>query len=167
MKIINLTQGFSTIVDDDDYKLLSKFKWMAFVCEHTVYAARKTYINKKNRHFFMHRFILGLGNDGSDKSIEVDHINGSGLDNRKVNLRPCTSQQNKFNKRNRSDNKSGYKGVSWFQKRNRWISQIQMSGRNMMIGRFKDKIEAAKSYDNKARELFGDFARTNFPLEVK
>lgn len=159
MKVINLTKGFTAIVDDCDYEIVSKFKWRALVCQHTIYAYGRIKINKEIIPILMHRFILGLGNDDV---FEVDHINGNGLDNRRLNLRPCTSQQNKRNMKRRSDNTSGFKGVTWNIERKRWISQIGINGTTKRIGRFKNKIEAANAYDKKAKEIFGEFARPNF-----
>jgi len=160
MKSIALSKGYEAIVDDCDYLVLSKMKWHVVVCPYNlVYAVRRQKINGKIINIMMHRFILGLiGN----KKFQVDHINGNGLDNRRSNLRPCTDQQNKFNMKKRSDNTSGYKGVSWLPDRKRWQAQIQINKKNSRIGRFLSKVEAANAYDKRAVELFGEFAKLNF-----
>jgi len=115
-----------------------------------------TWINGK--YTFMHRYILGAP---SDK--QVDHINGSGIDNRRDNIRLCTKAQNAHNSRTPKDNKSGYKGVFWDERISKWVSQIGFGGELIRIGYFTDIIKAAQAYDDKARELFGEFARPNLP----
>ena len=93
---------------------------------------------------------------------EVDHIDTIRSNNKIENLRPATSSQNSQNNSKRSDNTSGYKGVSWNKKRKSWKVQIQKNYVNMIVGHFEDLIMAAEAYDKKAKELFGEFARTNF-----
>jgi len=168
VKQIPLTRGFTAFVDDADYELLSKFKWFALVCSNTVYAARHVHVRydggKKNgKHIYktvmMHRFILGLGNQ---KSIQVDHRNGSGIDNRRENLRPCTCSQNLANKKMQSNNTSGSTGVYWSKRRNRWIAEIKFRGKKTHIGQFSNMADATMAYREKSKEVFGEFARTNF-----
>lgn len=95
----------------------------------------------------------------------VDHINGDTLDNRLVNLRVCTNAENIRNSRKRASSGSSYKGVSRIKGTERWRAQIMVNGRKMNLGSFRDEQAAARRYDEKARELHGDFARCNFPTE--
>ena len=106
----------------------------------------------------MHRFIM------KPKSNEyVDHINGDKLDNRKENLRICTKKENQRNQKVRKDNTSGYKGVALMAGKY-WRAYITSGGsRQKHLGNFKTKEEAARAYDEKAKEYFGEFARLNFP----
>src|SRR5690606_17080128 len=99
----------------------------------------------------MHRQIL-------ETHDEVDHINRNPLDNRKANLRPATSQQNKGNQRKRSTNTSGYKGVTWVKRRGNWMVRVG----KRFVGYFDCPVEAAKAYDVAAEEYFGEYAATNF-----
>ena len=93
---------------------------------------------------------------------EIDHINGDGLDNRLVNLRPVTSHQNHAN-RHKIWGVSRYKGVNRSaSKRNPWRAEIQVKGRSIYLGVFPSQEAAARAYDAAAREHFGEFARTNF-----
>jgi hypothetical protein len=92
----------------------------------------------------------------------VDHINGDILDNRKENLRVATPQQNNMNRRPRNT----YKGITWDRSRNKWNASIQLAGKSINLGRFKDPVEAAKAYDQAAWEYFGEFAYLNFPKET-
>jgi hypothetical protein len=90
---------------------------------------------------------------------EIDHINGNGRDNRIVNLREATTSQNGFNRGLRSDNTSGYKGISWNKKSSQWLAHIGYRGKIVHLGLF-DTIEEAKTVrDEAARRLHGTFAR--------
>jgi hypothetical protein len=104
----------------------------------------------------MHRVIAGTAGH-----LQTDHKDGDGLNNRRSNLRPCTSAQNKANVGLRSDNRSGFRGVSRNAQDNCWIARIQ--GRH--IGVFRDAVDAARAYDDAARKAFGEFAHLNFPDE--
>ncbi len=105
----------------------------------------------------MHRLILNAP-DG----IQVDHVNRNRLDNRRSNLRIATDLQNHFNTVKRSHNTTGYKGVSRYHKLDRWYARIALHGKVYYLGIHNSPEEAARAYDAKARELFGEFAWTNF-----
>lgn len=92
----------------------------------------------------------------------TDHINGNRLDNRRYNLRECTSKENNVNRGSKKNVTSQYKGVSFDTSRNKWISSIQINKRTKHIGRFDNEIECAKAYDKKSKEIYGEFARLNF-----
>lgn len=96
----------------------------------------------------------------AQKNEVVDHINHDTLDNRRCNLRVCTNQQNSMNQRPQAGKSSKYKGVS---KTIKYQASISYNGKSIHLGVFDDEIEAAKAYDVKAKELFGEFAYLNFP----
>ena len=111
---------------------------------------------------FMHNIILG-----NDRSLQADHANHNGLDNRRRNLRQCTSQQNNCNRRLRVNNRSGFKGVSWVKGLQKWAARICKEGQDMWLGVFPTAEEAALVYDSAAIEFFGEFAVLNFPREAR
>ncbi len=159
MKRIPLTQGKYAIVDDEDFEGLSKYKWYALKGHKTYYAVRGVHRNKKRKMIFMHREILGLQpNDGT----ATDHINHNGLDNRRCKIRICTHAQNTHNRLPYKMFTSKYKGVSWDRTTKKWRAKIMFNYKNIHLGFFEDEIEAAKAYDKKAKELFGEFAYMNF-----
>lgn len=150
---ISLSQGLYALVDGEDYPFLVKYKWYAHKIDKNVYAKR---YGKGNKKIAMHRDIMKpLPN------FQVDHINGGGLDNRKQNLRIATSAQNKHNQKIRKTGSSQYKGVCWDKDQNKWRASIRHNKKSIYLGLFNTQIKAAKAYDQKARELFGEFAHTN------
>lgn len=155
MKSINLTNGKSAIVDDEDYEWASKHKWQYDA--HNGYAIRGHRQNGKRTTRKMHREIMK-----ADVGIEVDHINGDKLDNRKSNLRLCGRSSNMANMKLKINNQSGYKGVSWSSRGNKWQVHIMVDNKSIYLGMYSDKEEAARAYDNAARKYFGEFAKTNF-----
>ena len=72
----------------------------------------------------------------------TDHINGDGTDNRRINLRSVTPQENCRNRRLHNNNTSGVAGVMWFPVTNRWRAQIKNKGKNNHLGYFKDFNDA-------------------------
>ena len=163
--LIPLTQGKVALVDDEDFEWLSKFKWYAAKARNTYYAKRKVPSDKKGKQktIFMHRAILRrhYGLFLTDKQ-ETDHRDWNGLNNRKANLRICTTAENLQNQRPQYRSKSKYKGISRPKDMKKWRACIQINGKQIHLGYFDDEIEAAKIYDHKAKELFGEFAHTNF-----
>lgn len=159
LKMIPLTKGYVAIVDAVDYEWLMQWQWCAWVRSNTVYArSNAKRVNGKSRAILMHRLILGV-----DSNVDVDHRDGNGLNNVRLNLRPATVQQNVHNRRMHKNNKSGYKGVSWNKEMNKWAASIGINRQRRYLGVFDDVEEAARAYDVAALELHGEFARLNFP----
>lgn len=164
MKQIPLTQGKFAIVDDEDYEWLNQWKWYARKHRNTFYAIRNTNQQSSERkHVRMHRLILGL-RKGDGKTS--DHKNGNGLDNRRKNLRICTKSQNSQNRLPLKNTSSKFKGVYWDKKGKIWRAGIQKNSKRIYLGCFKSEIEAAKAYDRKAKELFGEFALCNLMPKI-
>jgi hypothetical protein len=90
---------------------------------------------------------------------KIDHIDRNGFNNVWSNLRVATTSQNAANRTKNSRNKSGYKGVSWDKKRNRWAVQICINNKRIHLGRYIDLNEAIMAYQDAAIFYFGDFAR--------
>jgi hypothetical protein len=153
-KLIPLTQAKFAIVDAEDLPKLSRYNWCVVKTDNTCYAVR----NRKRKQTFMHRLITS-----APPHLVVDHINHNGLDNRKDNLRLCTRAQNALNQRPRKGTSSKYKGVYWHERDKRFYAQISHKGKRFHLGSFKSETQAAKAYDKKAKELFGEFAHLNFP----
>ncbi len=153
MKYITLTKGYKVRVDDVDYYALSRFKW--YVSESRKGAPKYACRRKGSVKVSMHRELLN-----APKGIEVDHIDGNGLNNCKSTLRLATRSENARNMPKRPS-KMPYRGVIQMCATG-YIARITCNKKVFNVGYFKDPISAAKAYDKKAKELHGKFARLNF-----
>jgi|SRR6516162_8902626 hypothetical protein len=151
--------GLVALIDDQDQPLITG-DWTILRGKRTFYAARGRGSRNNRRYWYMHRVILGI----TDPKVQADHINGNGLDNRRVNLRIVTNKQNSHNSRPHRDGSSKYRGVSWDQSRRRWRAQYAIDGRPKFLGRFDSEVEAAKAYDDAVLKRSGEFAYLNFPV---
>jgi hypothetical protein len=146
MKMIPLTKGKYAKVDNEDYEYLSKRKWHYS----SGYASSGGQL--------MHRVIMNAPSD-----MQVDHKDQDKLNNQRSNLRLCTSRENRLNTGKRSDNISGFKGVTWRRDRRKWQAGIKVKGKNIHLKMFLTIEEAARAYDEAAKKYFGDHAWLNFP----
>jgi hypothetical protein len=157
---IPLTQGKVALIDDEDWILISRFDWFAHEEKSLWYAHSSVKRRDGARTTIkMHRLILG-----ARAGQRVDHRDGNGLNNQRDNLRLATQMQNTQNQRRKSNNTSGYKGVCRW-KTSRWQAYITVHKKRIPLGLFNNKEDAARAYDNAARQHFGEFAKLNFPLE--
>ena len=132
-------------IDKEDLSIVSQYRWCKdptnyWCCWH----------NKKVTR--VHQILFGT---------KCDHKDGDPGNNRRSNLRPCTDKQNSWNTKVHKDNRSGYKGI--YKKRNRYCARICKDGKSEIIGYADTAEEAAHLYDKRAKELFGEWARLNFP----
>jgi hypothetical protein len=156
MNTLELSKGYVSIVDENDYPELSKTKWSYNGCGYAIRAIWNP-PKKKNHYILLHRQIMNPA-----KGQDVDHIKGNKLDNRRANLRLCSRSQNKANVGLKRTNTSGFKGVSFFKQTKRWRARIKVDYKATHLGFFPDKESAAKAYDAAAILHFGRFAQTNF-----
>lgn len=149
MKMIPVGEKDFAIVDDEDYDRLASYRW----------AIKSGYARAsvEGRSRVMHQLLLEC-----PSHLRRDHINRNRLDNRKSNLRIATPTQNAANANLRKDNTSGFKGVTWNKGLARWKAQVRDGGKRLFLGYFTDAAEAARAYDRRAKELFGEFAVVNF-----
>lgn len=106
----------------------------------------------KYTRYYIHRLIWKIEN-GSDPLGEMDHIDGCPANNKIENLRVVTRSENNKNMKIPSHNKSGTIGVCWNKSRNKWRSQIQVNGKSIHLGHFKDK-NAAIATRQKAEKAY-------------
>ena len=107
----------------------------------------------------LHKIIYEMHHGDTDSAI--DHKNRNKSDNAIDNLRLATKSQNEANTEKRSTNSSGYKGVYWLKNAKKWRAKIDYNKKQIHIGLFVDKHDAAKAYNEKARELHGEYAFLN------
>jgi len=150
---IPLTQGRFALVDAEDFETVEPMSW-----HYTAqgYAGTNTGGRKHHRSVLMHRFLLDI----HDRFVYADHINHDTLDNRRSNLRVVTPGESMRNTRS-ARGTSAYKGVHWHKGAGKWRAMIQIDRKSRHIGYFDTETEAAAAYDEKARELFGEYAWLN------
>lgn len=154
MKEIHLTKNQISFVDDADYASVKSKNWGAHKYPNSWYASSR--INGKTTG--LHSFLLK-----PPAGFVVDHIDGNGLNNQRSNLRIATPSENMRNQRRHADSASKYKGVWKVKDCNRWAVRLWDGTKRHYVGLFKDEIEAAKTYDFIANQVFGAFAHLNFP----
>lgn len=162
-RIIKLSRGQCAIVNTRDFTELSQWKW---ACQKDMSGALRAYRRgrisdgqRRGKIIYMHREIMR-----APSGLDVDHINGNGLDNRRGNLRLATRKQNTRSQNGLyANNTSGFIGVSFSKSNEKWEARISPNGKSIIIGYFDDKEEAARARDKAALEHFGEFASLNFP----
>lgn len=161
MKIISLTRDKVTLVDDEDFDRLNQFKWFAAYCprragDGAFYAARTVCVGGLQGTVLMHREIMA-----APRGVRIDHADRDSLNNQKINLRPVTASQNGANQGIPKHNTSGYKGVSFHKRHQKFIATIQFHGKAIHLGYFLVAEDAAEAYNEAASRLFGEFASLN------
>lgn len=149
--------GEVVLVDAADAQLALDYPWRVLPGHN---GKKYAHYRVAGTSFYLHRLICGTA-----AGSETDHINGNGLDNRRVNLRTATPAQNSANtwKPKRPDGRphtSRYKGVTrtkWG-----WSAKITVNQKCRRIGTFGSEADAARAYDEAAIEAWGEFARLNF-----
>lgn len=150
MKHISV-KGKLFTVDDEDFVLVSGYNWHL-----DTFGYPRWLDNRNKKMIAMHRLIMQCP-DG----LVVDHIDGDIRNNQRHNLRICTLSQNLYNSKKREFTTSRYKGVSWNKRDNRWHAKICKDKKVYFLGNFTDEEAAAVAYNEKAAELFGEYARLN------
>lgn len=142
-------KGLAIQVDDADYEFMARFKFHA----------------KTDRNGDVYASVFLAAHQLLVPYALTDHANGNKLDNTRANLRKATSQQNSWNRKLRSDSKTGYKGVLWNKARRQFRARIQVGDKRLCSSYYESAEDAARAYDAMAREHYGEWARLNFPDE--
>jgi hypothetical protein len=166
MKEIQLTQGKVALVDDEDFERVSQFKWYAshkprYANGGSFWAQRGIRVGSKKTTISLHAFLVG-----KRKGQLIDHIDGNPLNCTKANLRHTTFAQNTSKRlvARKKNNTSGFCGVYFCSKSRKWRARIKSGNKNLHLGRYADKLEAAKAYNEAAIKYHGEFATLN-PIE--
>jgi len=150
------TDGDSFLIDTEDVPVVRRYN---------LYIDKRNYVKTK---YYGHQLLLSrllLGVTGSGRSIFVDHISGDPKDNRRKNLRACLPSENIKNRKLNTTNRTGYKGVSFHARLQKYRADIRSGGgKTIYLGCYRTAKEAAAAYDRAALLLHGQFARTNEDL---
>lgn len=157
-----LNNGMCAVVDEDDWYRLQEYKnlWQAQQNQGGVwYATRKVTDPQSGERFkqYLHRVVMN-----APPGVLVDHIDGDGLNCRKINLRCTTTHHNTHNYAHPTGNP--FRGIT--RRRGKWIAQITENRRKVFIGSYTLPQDAARAYDREARRIYGEHARLNFPEKV-
>lgn len=139
-----------TKIDLESAKLVSVHKW---------HLGKNGYVTSRieGKLILLHRFLL------NPKSREVvDHINRDRLDNRMHNLRVVSNSLNGFNKGRQSNNTSGYVGIRWISKENKWWSRIMVNQKTYHLGYFDDIADAVKAREDAEIKYFGELRNSHY-----
>jgi hypothetical protein len=158
-KEIKLPSGHIMKVDESDYLLL-KTRRLRALCNSNGYTF---YCADSDTGKLIHRELLSV----TDSSLIVDHINGDGLDNRRLNLRVATRSQNNANRKSKKNGTSKYLGVYYSTRDKAWYSKLKSNGEVIFCGKHANEIDAAKAYDAAAIKYHGEFANLNFKDNVE
>lgn len=131
-----------TKIDLEDVDKCKNLKWHMHV----------GYVANSKMKIFLHRFIIECPDD-----MIVDHINRDKLDNRKCNLRICTSKENNRNMPIRKNTTQSIRGV-YKSSKNSWVARIKVNGKDIYLGSFKSEEEAINARQKAEIEYFGEFA---------
>lgn len=149
-KLIPLLHGKFAKVDNDDFDIINESLWTASKFGYAI--TRRNGVG-----LWMHRIVSKCPDN-----LEVDHINGDKLDNRKLNLRHCTKVQNQGNRwKSKHAKTSIYKGVYFCKKIQRFAAYGREGAKNKRLGSFKIERDAAAAYNRWAAAYFGEFAKLN------
>jgi hypothetical protein len=143
------------IVDEEDYKRVSMFRWFVLLSRGVPYANANI---EGSGVISMHQLITSF------QYKMVDHINRDVRDNRKSNLREASNSQNQMNKALWGGSLIPFKGVTLRKSKNatKYRARITVGGKLINIGDYLTAEEAAKAYDAHALKHFGEYARVNF-----
>jgi hypothetical protein len=151
-----LTKGYEAIIDADNAETVGLYNWYALENRNSVYGVRRYVVDGEKYTSHMHRIIINAPCD-----MQVDHIDGNGLNNRKSNLRIATNSQNQHNARMRSDNTSGYKGVSFHKPSGLWQARLSVGGVCKSLGYFGCSVDAYDAYCIGVKNYHAEFGRTS------
>lgn len=153
---VPLTRGYEAVIDATDVYLVAGRNWSAATTPRrkAVYAVRVEVQDGREKMLLLHRVIAGTADNQ-----HTDHKDGDGLNNRRSNLRTCTQAENNRNTGIRKDNTSGFKGVFFNKRTQKWRAEIMANGQRIGLGQFATADLAHMAYQTAAADLHGDFVR--------
>lgn len=151
--------GLSLVVDEEDAEVICGYSWWGARGVNTTYARTSLpRIEGKQSGMLAHRMIMRPP-DG----VDVDHLDGDGLNCRRSNLTIDWDSHNPINSRAHRDTTSRFKGVSWYRWLDKWCADIRVADKSIRLGYFDVEEDAARAYDKRHREVFAPPWCLNYP----
>jgi hypothetical protein len=157
MDRIPLTKSKVARIDPADYYWLSKHDWCAVTQGSRKWRAMRKTVKNTTR--YMHQDIAEHLGWKNATTLEIDHINGDPLDNRRDNLRVVTHTQNCHNRSAQINSRTQHKGVSYETKTRKYTAEIKVGGVRHRLGRFSKLADANTAIELVGRRLMGDYYR--------
>lgn len=141
----------SIIIDKDDYDIVKDYQWhIENSRKNLQYGQSFTKGTLPTKTIRIHRLLM-------PNSLQIDHINHNGLDNRKCNLRICNNQENNCNKNFLRNPKSGYTGIRYNEKADSYYVRITVHKKEISLGHYKSLEEALEARRQGEMTYFGKF----------
>ncbi len=154
-----ISKGIKVKIDKEDLQRVSEKTWR--VTKGTTGRPRVvTSIRTPEgiRNVTLGRFLM---NPPKKKQVYPRRFN-EGLDYRKDNLVICTvKERQRLLSKRRVKTSSKYKGVSYSKTDKKWKAGIEVNGKGINLGHFKEEKDAARAYNEAAKKFFGDIAYQN------
>jgi hypothetical protein len=156
--------GEFALIDEADGAKVKPNTWRKSTSKRcrTVYAYTTIRGPNGRERVLLHRLILGLVK--GDPRLG-DHLNHNGLDCTRQNLRIVDASQNQVNTPVRRSSKTGYTGVAWARREQKWRAFISWRNRSYHLGYYAEKQHAALAYNTAAAKLHGAYACPN-PIDT-
>lgn len=160
MRLLPLYGGGVACVDDEDFEAVSQYRWRLYQS-----SASRTRTSQyavaciAGRNVYLH---LWLWKRWKRHNVPVvEHKNTDGLDCTYDNLRPATVTQNNQHRGIIRSNTTGFKGVTWHVRHQKWHAKISVDSRRLHLGYFLELEAAARAYNAAASLHHGEFAVLN------
>jgi hypothetical protein len=148
-------RGWTTVRDDETGRMILGSSLHLAVVGYAIIG-----IPGSGQHY-LHRVVFEKYHGEVNPGFEVDHIDRDKLNNTPENLRAITSSHNKVNTGLWTNNKSGYKGVSWHSARRKWRASLRSAGKQYHYGLFDCKEDAARKVNEVYASLYPNVSPPN------
>jgi hypothetical protein len=152
----------------DDYftrDVLSKLSWCLDGRGYLITTVRRSDGTRTTKK--LHQVVYEHYHGPVPPGLEIDHKDRDKLNSVPTNLRAVTHSVNIANTGKQSNNTSGYKRVSWDKKSGKWHAKIEVKGKQVNLGRFTDKIEAARAVNRAYERYFPEIEIPNPEAEER
>lgn len=151
-----LLHGKTFQIDEADYEKVRVYTWR---CDCKGYVYTIITKNRVRRKIYLHRLLMHVASVVNWKTIQIDHIDGNPLNNRRSNLRYANAAENQINKKKpRIDNKTNATGVTFDQSKGKYVAFIGYDGHKEYLGAFTSLEEAVKIRQEAEELLYGEFS---------